>query len=128
MIKIEGDRGCDADGREEGVGAPVVAGGDAPPILELGEHILDFVALLVERLVIGQRGFPAFDGRDARLAASFDKSLSKPVAVIAPVSDQGGGGRQGLKDQPRTLMIAHLALAEHEDEGLAAAVADRVEL
>jgi hypothetical protein len=27
-------------------------------ILELGEHVLDFVALSIERLVIGQRDFP----------------------------------------------------------------------
>jgi hypothetical protein len=91
LIEIEGDGRCDADRREEGVGAPVVAGGDAPPVLELGEHILDFVALLIERLIIGQRDFPAFGGRDAGLAASFGESFSKPIAVIAPVSDQGGG-------------------------------------
>src|SRR5437764_14706450 len=94
LIEIEGDRGCDADGREEGVGAAVVAGGDAAPVLEFGEHVLDFVALLIERLVIGQRDFPALGGRNARLGASFGESFSKPIAVIAPISDQGGGWRQ----------------------------------
>jgi hypothetical protein len=64
----------------------------------------------------------------ARLAACFGESFSKPIAVIASVSDQGGGWRQIGKDQPRTLMIAHLALADHEHEGRAAAIADRVEL
>jgi hypothetical protein len=111
-----------------GVGAAVVAGGDAAPVLEFGEHVLDFVALLIERLVIGQRDFPAFGGRNARLAASFGESFSKPIAVIAPISDQGGGWRQVGKDQPRTCVIAHLPLAEHEDEGLAAAVTDSVQL
>jgi hypothetical protein len=85
-------------------------------------------SLSLANIVIGPRDFPAFGGRNARLAASFGESFSKPIAVIAPVSDQGGGWRQIGKDQPRTLMIAHLALAEHEDEGLAFAVADRVEL
>src|SRR5207248_6921150 len=108
--------------------AAVVAGGDAARVLEFGEHVLDFVALLIERLVIGQRDFPAFGGRNARLAASFGESFSKPIAVIAPISDQGGGWRQVGKDQPRTCVIAHLPLAEHEDEGLAAAVTDSVQL
>ena len=128
MIEIEGDGRGDADGREEGVGAAIVAHGEAPPVLELGEHVLDFVALLIERLVIGQWDIPAFGRRNARLAASFGESFSKPIAVIASVSDQGEGWRQIGKDRPRTLMIAHLALAEHEDEGLAAAITDSVEL
>ena len=45
MIEIEGDGGCDRDGREEGMGASVVSGGDAPPVLKFGEEVLDFVAL-----------------------------------------------------------------------------------
>lgn len=44
---------CDADGREERVGASVVAGGDAPPVLELGEQVLDLVALMIEGGVEG---------------------------------------------------------------------------
>ena len=39
------------------MGTSIVAGRDAPPILEPCKHILDFVALLIERLVIGQRDF-----------------------------------------------------------------------
>ena len=128
MIEIEGDGGGDADGREEGVGAPVVAGGDAPPILELGKHILDFVALLIERLVIGQPDFPAFSGRNAGLTASFDQGSSEPIAVIAAIGKKCFGWRQSVKDQPRALVVAHLPLAEQQDEGLAVAVADSVEL
>src|SRR5205823_4732814 len=56
------------------------------------------------------------------------QQTAKPIAVIAPISDQGGGWRQVGKDQPRTCVIAHLPLAEHEDEGLAAAVTDSVQL
>lgn len=128
MIEIESDGRCDADGGEEGVSASVVAGGDAPPILELGEHVLDPMALFVERLVIGQRDFSAFGGRNARLAASLAEGGPEPIAVIASVGDQGGGWRQGVKDQPRALVIAHLALAEQEDEGFAVRIANGVEL
>ena len=46
--------GCgDADGREEGMGASVVAGSDAPPVLEPSGHVLDLVALPIERLFVG---------------------------------------------------------------------------
>jgi hypothetical protein len=108
--------------------ASIVAGGDAPPILEPCEHILDFVALLIERLVVGQRDFPAFGGGNAGLATSFGKSIPEPIAIITTVGKQCFRGGQGIKDQPRTLVIAHLPLAEQQDEGLTFAVADSVEL
>ena len=128
MIEIEGECGCDADRREEGVGASIIAGRDAPPILEPRKHDLDFVALLIERLVIGQRDFPAFDRGNAGFAASFGESFAEPIAVITTVGEKRFGGWQGIEDQPRPLVIAHLPFAEHEDEGLAFAVADRMEL
>jgi hypothetical protein len=40
------------------VGASVVTGVDAPPVFESAEHILDLVALSVERLVVRDRYFP----------------------------------------------------------------------
>ena len=52
------------------MGAAVVARCDASPVLEFGEEVLDFVALAVERLFIGERRLAAFGrwnaGRDAR--------------------------------------------------------------
>jgi hypothetical protein len=35
------------------MGAAIVAGVDAPPVLELAEHVLDFVALSIEGLSYG---------------------------------------------------------------------------
>ena len=110
------------------MGTSIVAGRDAPPILEPCKHILDFVALLIERLVIGQRDFPAFGGGYAGLAASFGESIPEPIAIITTVGKKRFGGWQGIKDQPRTLVIAHLPLAEQQNEGFALAVADSVEL
>ena len=52
MIDPEDDGCCDADGREEGVGAAVVTGVDAPPVLQLAEHVLDLVALAVQHAVV----------------------------------------------------------------------------
>ena len=110
------------------MGATIVAGCDAPPILEPCKHDLDFVALLIKFLVIGQRDFPAFGRGNAGLAASFGESMPEPIAVIAAVGKKRFGGRQGIKDQPRPFVIAHLPFAEQKNEGLALAIADRVEL
>jgi len=100
LIEIEGDGRCNADGREEGVSASVVTGGDAPPIFELGEHVLDPVARLVERPVIRQRDFSAFGGRNTGLAAPLAEGGPEPIAVIASVGDQGRGWRQGSAAPP----------------------------
>ncbi len=81
MIELEGNGCCEADRGEEGVGAPIVAGGDTPPVLQLGAHIFDFVVLLIERPVIGQRNFPALvegmqDLQPLLARASLNQSLS----------------------------------------------------
>ena len=39
------------------MGATVVSGVDASPVLELSEHVLDSVALFVEDDVVGDRDF-----------------------------------------------------------------------
>lgn len=52
MIEPEDDGGGDTDGGHEGVGATVVSGVDAPPVLELAEHVFDLVALTIERGVV----------------------------------------------------------------------------
>ncbi len=41
------------------MGAAVVAGVDAPPILHLAEHVFDLLALAIERLVMLDLDFPA---------------------------------------------------------------------
>ena len=110
------------------MGTAIVAGRDASPILEPCEHILDFVALLIERLVVGRRDFPAFGRRNAGLAASSAQGGPEPIAVIATIGKKRFGGGQGIKDQACALGVAHLPLAEQQDEGLALAVADSVEL
>jgi len=94
------------------VGASIIACGDTSPIFEPCEHDLDFVTLLIERLVIGQRDFSAFGRGNAGFAASFCDSLPEPIAIITTVGKEYFGWRQDLKDQPRTLVIAHLPFAE----------------
>lgn len=51
----EDDGCCDADCREEGVSASVVACRDAPPVLEAPEHVPDPTALAIRHRAVGQR-------------------------------------------------------------------------
>lgn len=39
------------------MGASIIARVDLPPVLELAEHVLDFVALAVENFVVRHRDF-----------------------------------------------------------------------
>jgi hypothetical protein len=86
LIEEVGDGCGDADGREEGVRATVVAGGDAPPVFEFGEEVLDFVALAVERLFSSGALRLRRDGMQGSvsrtLSASRKPSLSYPLSTI----------------------------------------------
>ena len=55
MIEPEDDGCCDADCGHEGVGAAVIAGMDAPPVLEPAEHVLDPVPLAIEDGIVRDR-------------------------------------------------------------------------
>jgi len=57
LINPEDDGRSDADGGEEGVGASVVTGVNAPPVFEFAEHVLDLVALAIEQFVVRDRDF-----------------------------------------------------------------------
>ena len=81
----------------------VVACCDAPPVLELGEQVFDFVARPIERLVIGERNLSAFCRWNAGLGSAFFQCRAEPVAVIAAVGNQGFRllvGRRALAARP----------------------------
>ncbi len=59
MRQSEDDSCGDADGRHEGVGAAVIAGMDAAPVLGLAEHILDLVTLPIKDRVVRDGHFAA---------------------------------------------------------------------
>ena len=54
--------------------------------------------------------------------------MPEPIAIITTVGKEYLGWRQDLKDQPRTLVIAHLPFGEQEDDRSAEIVADGVQL
>ena len=57
MIEPEDDGCGDADCGHEGVGAAIVAGVDAAPVLDFAEHILDAMTLAIEGAVVRDRDF-----------------------------------------------------------------------
>ena len=84
----EDDRGSEGDGREEGRGVAIVAGGDAPPILEAAEHDLDAAAAPVAALVVSDRLVARSAARDAGLDAFGIQGVPEPVCIIAAVTEQ----------------------------------------
>ena len=60
--ETEQDGGCECDGGEEDGWASVVAGRDAPPVLEAVDHDLNAVAASVTALVVADFGLPPLGG------------------------------------------------------------------
>lgn len=76
--------------------ASVLAGGNASPVLDPSEDVLDLVALEVEILVVAILGLAVVAWRDARGDAAFGKRLPEQVAVIVFVREQFlGAGKRG---------------------------------
>lgn len=87
---------------------PVIAHGDAAPVLEATEYDLDFMALFVEEFAVARLFPAAFAWRDAGRDASFLQRYPEPVGVVATVSNQICGVRQGRQQASGPSVIAHL--------------------
>src|SRR5215204_4918800 len=74
-----------------GVGL-VVAGGDGPELLQLGEGVLDQVAPAVHVAVEADDGLAVRLGRDHRGGAAGVKLRPEPVGVEGFVAEQGAEG------------------------------------
>ena len=82
---------------------------DPPPVFELAEHVLDFVALLVESFVVFDLYFPIFPWRDTRLDTLVFQGLPEPIGIVAAIRQKMLGQRQIIDDQARAVVITHLA-------------------
>jgi hypothetical protein len=123
------DDGCgDADGGHEGVGAAVIAGVDAAPVLELAEHVLDLVTLAVECCVVRDGHLSVGLGWDAGGDAALGQCVAEPVGIVAPVGQQGLGLGERIDHQRSALVIAHLPFAQQHDQRTTLAIADSMEL
>src|SRR4051794_3023305 len=111
------------DGAQEVGGPLVVAGGDRPVLLQLGEEVLDQVARLVEILVVGAGVLAVGLGRDHRRPAGPSEGLEHPLlGVEGLVGDQRLGPEVG-QQRVRPGEVVLLPRAERE----AGRVAERVD-
>ena len=116
------------DGTEEVAGALVVAGGDGPELLQLGEEVLDQVACLVEIAVIGPRRLAVALGRDHGGLAGLLQRLQHPLlGVECLVGDQQVGGEAG-QEGIGTLEVVGLPGREREPGRIAEGIDRGVDL
>ena len=108
--------------------ASVVSGVDASPVFEPSEHILDFVAAPVEHFVEGGRILPVGSRWNAGGDATLDQSLTEPVCVIPPISQQRLGPGKRIDHERSAPIVAHLTFAEQQDDRASFAVTDGMEL
>ena len=107
--------------------ASVVAGCDTAPILEAAEHVLDTMALAIERLVERDFHLSAARLRDTGSDAPFEQRGAEAIAVVAAIGEQFAGWRQSRQHHRGALVITHLALGEEQHDGPTMAVADGVQ-
>ena len=86
------------------MGAAIIAGGDASPILELAEHVLDLVALAIEQRVMGDLDLAASGRRDTGLDALLGQRLERED--LAKVVLQQGALSRLLQGQAQGRQIA----------------------
>ena len=89
------DDGCDFDGGEEVSGELVVAGCDAPEVLEGAEGPFDPVALAIGVAVVGDRPLARGGGGDDGLGLLRFQGASQAVGVVSLVGDQPSRRRSG---------------------------------
>ena len=105
------------------MGAAVVAGVDASPVLEPAEHVLDSVALAIERGIVWDRHLAVCLCGDAGGDFALCQGDPKLVGILALVAEQDLGIGEGVYHQRGTFIVAHLTFAEQHDERPALATA-----
>ena len=86
------------------------------------------MAGFVEFFAITGWGFAVLAGRDARLDPLCPEGGPELIAVIALVADQvRSAGRQAVIDDLCAGVVAHLAFAQKQDQGLAMFIHDRMQ-
>src|SRR5215212_1581853 len=99
----------------------VVAGGDGPELLQLGEGVLDEVAPAVHVTVEVDGGLAVGLGRDHRGGAAIVKLCSEPVGVEGFVAEQSAEG-DALDQRPHADAVVALAGQQHEAHQIAEGV------
>ena len=110
------------------MGASVVSGCDASPVLDPAEHVLDAITLSIQFLVVFSRVLPFGAGRYAGRDSDFFQSVAEPVGVVAAIRKQLLCAWQSLEQVARAFVVAGLAGRQKEQQGPAQAVCNSVKL
>ena len=108
--------------------APVIAHGDPAPVLEPSEHVLYFVALLVEVLIVFVLHLAVFLWRDAGRHTFLDQGISEPISIVAAIRKEFLCYRQSRKQSRSTFVIADLSRRQMKQDRLSLAVDNRMKL
>ena len=111
MSSIEPDGCCgEVNAGQEASCGLVIAGGNGPELLELGEEVLDQMPGLVELFIEGARRLAGFARWDDRGLAGFSERLEHPlVGIKRLVGDERLGlkrGQQGIGSGQIVLLTA----------------------
>ena len=109
------------------MGASVVSGGDAAPVLEPADPTVDEMARFVELGVVGDPLHTVGAAWEAGGDLAGGEGVAAPVAVVALVGDQGRGIGQARPETLGAAIVVDLALGPPPPPGSAVAVSDRVE-
>ena len=112
----------------EDLWAPVVAGSNAPPVLEPVEHDLDPIATLVSPFVVAHGGLALLATGDAGAYSFVFQCFSEPIGVIAAISEESFHFRQAAQQSPRSDIVADLSSGHEQVERASQAVTDGVQL
>ena len=110
------------------MGASIIAGVDASPVLETTKHVFDLVPLPIEVLVVIDLYSAVGSRWDAGGYAARCQGFAEPVGVVTPVAQQHFRFWQRVDHQSRAFVVAHLPFAEQHHQGAALFVADCMKL
>jgi hypothetical protein len=128
LIDPEDDCYSNCDCGDEGVGATVIADVNTSPVFEFPEHIFDFLAAFVERLVECNLHFSVGLWRDAWGNVAFKQRVAEPVGVISLVAEQVFSVRNGVKHEDSALKFAHLAFGKQQNQRTTRSIAYSMKL
>lgn len=97
-------------------------------MLELAEEALDEVALAVEPRVDGSLDLAVAGRRNVSLAPSLAHQIEDRLSVVAPIGDEGLGGRQVGQQGWSECLVGGLARRDDEADGQTLRVDDGVDL
>ena len=92
---VEGDGGDEGGSGEVVVGASVVSGGDASPVLDAAEHAFDTVTTFVGEPIEGDWPGASSAGWDDRLDLVLGEKLPDRVGIIGLVAEQAARRADG---------------------------------